>query len=172
MTTVTDGNGFYSFDNLLLDEDYNGDGVGPEPTYISLSRPRAATYRPRSSALGSTPKDDSDDPMRHRRPAGPGHDRRVAAAPDPNDETDRPPMTSVTTRRTGGDRQLCLGGREQRRLQDAGEPGIPNVTVELRITAAADRRRTVTDADGGYLFDELAPGTYTVQVDGRRCRPA
>ena len=34
LVTVTDGTGYYSFGNLLLDEDYNGDGSGPEPSYV------------------------------------------------------------------------------------------------------------------------------------------
>ena len=34
MVTTTDSTGHYSFGNLLLDEDYNGDSSGPEPTYV------------------------------------------------------------------------------------------------------------------------------------------
>ena len=42
--TVTDTNGYYSFGTLLLDEDYNGDGSGPEPAYtISSATPPGAT---------------------------------------------------------------------------------------------------------------------------------
>ncbi len=40
---------------------------------------------------------------------------------------------------------------------DAGEPGIPGVTITL---STGDT--TVTDANGDYCFEELAPGTYTV----------
>lgn len=51
--------------------------------------------------------------------------------------------------------------------QDAGEPGLPNITVELWN---ADHSQlvatTVTDAHGGYLFTDLEPGTYQVDVDG------
>ena len=55
-------------------------------------------------------------------------------------------------------------------LQDEGEPGIPNVAVELWQDTDGDAIRdtlvatTVTDAAGGYLFDKLAPGTYYVDV--------
>ena len=42
VNTVTDGNGAYSFDNLLLDEDYNGTGtpgaVATQPTYEIYGR--------------------------------------------------------------------------------------------------------------------------------------
>ena len=44
-------------------------------------------------------------------------------------------------------------------VQDAGEPGIPGVTVTLNTGAIA-----VTDAGGYYAFTDLVPGTYTVSV--------
>ncbi|MEM9552691.1 MAG: SdrD B-like domain-containing protein [Acidobacteriota bacterium] len=53
-------------------------------------------------------------------------------------------------------------------VQDVGEPGISGVTVELRdgvCTPSVDCPTMTTDANGGYLFDELPPGTYTVFVD-------
>ena len=49
--------------------------------------------------------------------------------------------------------------------QDAGEPGIPNVTVQLKnCTTGAVLATTVTDTEGGYLFSGLAAGTYCVDV--------
>jgi uncharacterized repeat protein (TIGR01451 family) len=45
--------------------------------------------------------------------------------------------------------------------QDAGEPGVANVSVELRPVAGASKT-TKTDANGVYLFDNLAPGSYSV----------
>ncbi|MBK7936606.1 MAG: carboxypeptidase regulatory-like domain-containing protein [Lewinellaceae bacterium] len=56
-------------------------------------------------------------------------------------------------------------------VQDAGEPGIFNVTVKLQdafgnpVTADADGTpvtNVFTDANGNYLFDNLVPGTYKV----------
>lgn len=49
--------------------------------------------------------------------------------------------------------------------QDAGERGIPNVTVNLYNTAGAIIATTVTDSHGGYLFPNLAAGSYFVRVD-------
>ncbi|WP_417912255.1 SdrD B-like domain-containing protein [Candidatus Electronema sp. TJ] len=52
-------------------------------------------------------------------------------------------------------------------VQDPGEPGIANVTVELRsasCTAGVDCPTAVTDSDGKYIFSGLAPSDYTVAV--------
>jgi protocatechuate 3,4-dioxygenase beta subunit len=49
-------------------------------------------------------------------------------------------------------------------IQDAGEPGIPGVTVELyECDGTTPSASTTTDADGLYLFDDLAPGCYEVR---------
>ena len=48
-------------------------------------------------------------------------------------------------------------------MQDAGEPGVPGIQIRLYqydLLAA----ETTTDAFGRYLFPELYPGTYTVEV--------
>ncbi|MBT8198105.1 MAG: hypothetical protein KJO84_06345, partial [Acidimicrobiia bacterium] len=46
-------------------------------------------------------------------------------------------------------------------VQDAGEPGIPGVTVTLSGDADAT---AVTDANGLYGFADLAAGEYTATV--------
>ncbi len=50
-------------------------------------------------------------------------------------------------------------------VQDEDEPGIGGVTVKLLNEDGAVIATTVTAADGGYLFENLYPGTYTVVVD-------
>lgn len=49
--------------------------------------------------------------------------------------------------------------------QDAGEAGIANVVVQA-VNAAGVTLTTTTDANGGYLFNNLPAGTYTVSVQG------
>ncbi len=49
-------------------------------------------------------------------------------------------------------------------MQDAGEPGIPNVTVTLTNGNGAIQT-DVTDANGIYGFIDLLAGTYTVTVN-------
>ncbi len=52
-------------------------------------------------------------------------------------------------------------------IPDAGERGIPNVVVELigeGCTGGSDCPTTTTDGLGGYLFRNVAAGTYMVRV--------
>ncbi len=51
-------------------------------------------------------------------------------------------------------------------VQDVGEPGLVDVDLELYdATGTVWLATTSTDADGLYLFADLAPGTYVVRVD-------
>ncbi|MBK8779837.1 MAG: carboxypeptidase regulatory-like domain-containing protein [Saprospiraceae bacterium] len=46
--------------------------------------------------------------------------------------------------------------------QDPGEPGIPNVNVTLTNVTTAATTNAMTNPNGKYLFNNLAPGTYKV----------
>ncbi len=49
--------------------------------------------------------------------------------------------------------------------QDAGEPGIAGVTIELLdFDSGARMASTTTDANGAYLFSNITPGTYLIQL--------
>ena len=51
-------------------------------------------------------------------------------------------------------------------VQDAGETGIPNVTVELYTNSSCSgtaAQSTTTNSSGNYSFTNLAPGTYSVK---------
>jgi uncharacterized repeat protein (TIGR01451 family)/fimbrial isopeptide formation D2 family protein len=53
-------------------------------------------------------------------------------------------------------------------VQDAGEAGIPNVSVTITgtdIFGNAVNITTVTDTEGNYIFPNLQPGSYTVTVN-------
>jgi cysteine-rich repeat protein len=57
-------------------------------------------------------------------------------------------------------------------IQDAGEPGIPGVTVLLKDASATTTLATqVTDANGNYLFNSLLAATYNVDVDNSSLPP-
>lgn len=47
-------------------------------------------------------------------------------------------------------------------LQDEGEPGLPGVAVTLYDSGGNELSMTMTDADGFYRFEDLAPGSYIV----------
>jgi hypothetical protein len=49
-------------------------------------------------------------------------------------------------------------------IQDAGEDGIANATVELLNAGNVVVATTTTDINGGYLFTGVVPGAYTVRV--------
>ncbi|MCP5094344.1 MAG: hypothetical protein GY943_02195, partial [Chloroflexi bacterium] len=50
-------------------------------------------------------------------------------------------------------------------VQDADEPGIPGVTVNLTDCAGNILATDITDANGNYLFDGLDADTYCVEID-------
>ncbi|WP_177225922.1 SdrD B-like domain-containing protein [Arsenicibacter rosenii] len=75
---------------------------------------------------------------------------------------------------------LCIGGPpmglgdfvwkdfNKNGIQEAGEPGVPNVRVELYTVTNGQRSAspvstTVTDSAGKYLFDRLGNGDYQVR---------
>ncbi len=47
-------------------------------------------------------------------------------------------------------------------LRDAGEPGIPGLTIALRDSSGNTITTTQTLADGSYAFNAVAPGTYSL----------
>jgi len=98
LQTTTDANGFYEFQNLLADEDYNGDGVGPEPTYvisIDLADPDniaalAGVGLPTMTDVNDPVDDfrDSDDPTGVAAFATQGITDMTVDAPTPGNEAD------------------------------------------------------------------------------------
>lgn len=76
---------------------------------------------------------------------------------------------AVLTQNFGYRGALALGDlvfldRDADGVQDAGEPGLSGVTVELVWPAQGLVVTTTTAADGGYLFPGLAAGTYVVRA--------
>jgi hypothetical protein len=60
--------------------------------------------------------------------------------------------------------------RDADRTQEAGEPGIPGVLLELRDTAGSLLATTLTDSAGHYRF-EVDAGTYEVAVAASNSAP-
>lgn len=157
-------NGWYSFGNLLQDEDYNGLGTyGTEPTHlITVTLPPGYI----SSPLGNgTPTTDSNDPTGTTAQPFQGQTNTLFA----NDSA------SISSYDFGiyiGTAVLgSIGNRvwideNSNGYQDRGEDGIPNVIVQLKNSGGTVIATRVTDQDGGYLFTDLPAGTYYVQVLG------
>ncbi len=164
VATMTEAEGVYRFEKLLLDEDYIG--TGTTPTYrISVVAPNGFANTTTDVNANANDKEDSDDPL------------GVVAAPlqgvtnidkavDPNTEN---VMASYDF---GLVPAAVIGNRiwldeNSDGVQDAGERGVPGVVVELQngiCTSSSDCPTTITDANGGYLFRGLTPGSYTVKV--------
>ena len=49
-------------------------------------------------------------------------------------------------------------------VQDPGEPGLGGVTVQIRNASGGVVASAVTSADGSYIFPNLSPGEYVVDV--------
>ncbi len=48
-------------------------------------------------------------------------------------------------------------------IQDAGEPGLPNIFVMLTDCQGNWKAQTTTDASGAYSFSDLVPGSYKIK---------
>src|SRR6266550_9437515 len=60
--------------------------------------------------------------------------------------------------------QVSTTGKIAGTVTDSSGGAVPNAAVSVRSTALLAPRSTHTEADGGYLFDLLAPGTYELSV--------
>ncbi len=63
---------------------------------------------------------------------------------------------------TGGLGTTVWFDRDNDGIQDAGENGVPGVTVTLYDNTNTPIATTVTDNNGNYAFNNLAPGSYSV----------
>ena len=136
---VIDPLGFYSFGNLLLDEDYNGDGAGAEPTY-EISIDIASTVNaPILGAATPTLIDQGSDLLDSDDPAG-------AAGQPIQGDTDVP-LTNTTAAnaaidfgfvvpQVGSIGDFVWNDADGDGVQDAGEEGITAQLSTFLIRAA------------------------------------
>jgi len=178
LTTTTDGDGYYAFTNLLLDEDYNGDGQGPEPTYtISVETP--AGYAPTLVDVNGNAQDREDSDDHNGAAAQPIQGQTdVLAQADPNDEP------AIASYDFGFYVPASLGNYVWEDLdgdgiQNDGDSGLNGIPVALYRDVDGDGvaepggddngpvSTTVTADDplgnpGYYTFTNLIPYTYFV----------
>ncbi|MBP6431896.1 MAG: T9SS type A sorting domain-containing protein [Ferruginibacter sp.] len=146
-TTVTDVNGNYLFTGLPPNTDYK----------IGVTPPAGMLF---TSSGGTTPANDNDsdiDPATGKTLSS----INTGAAGTSTLTIDAGLIPQLTSRASLGDRVWYDNDRDG--VQDAGEPGIAGVTVQLLaadgVTVLAT---TVTDAFGNYIFPDLLPGDYRV----------
>jgi protocatechuate 3,4-dioxygenase beta subunit len=134
ITTTTDANGNYLFSNL------------PVGSYqVEFVVPGGYSISPRDQG-GNDATDSDIDPTTRRTPV-------VTLLPGENN----------TTLDAGLFFTAALGDRvwhdlNKNGIQDAGEPGVPGVTVTLTNTVTGAVFVTTTDATGNYNFTGLIPG--------------
>jgi hypothetical protein len=140
-TTTTDANGNYLFA-----------GVADGTYSVGFSNlPGGFTFTGRD--LGGNDNGDSDPDLFSGRTTG----ITVGAG---NRNVTNVDAGATSTRAALGDRVWSdLDGDG---VQDAGEPGVPGVTVILYDNTNTPVASTVTDENGNYLFANVIPGTYTV----------
>ncbi|HNP87308.1 MAG TPA: SdrD B-like domain-containing protein [Kouleothrix sp.] len=179
----TDANGYYLFRGLLPG-DYIVE-VTPPAGYISSSGTNGATsgtYEPAPDP-DTVPTDGDDNgtttggvvrsaPITLTRAGEPTGEATAL----PNPDTATPDINSNLTVDFGFYQPLSLGNliwhdQNDNGTFDTGEPGIANVVVSLYASDGATLiMTTTTDLAGNYLFSNLAPGDYIVEID--RTSPA
>ena len=140
-TTTTDASGHYLFD-----------GLTPGEYQVSFQLP-AGYDKTVAKAQGSDPTKDSDiDPTTRT------SDILTVISGEDNLTLD----AGFYQYSSIGD--LVWNDKNANGIQDAGELGIPNVTVNLYNNTGTKINGTTTNENGLYKFEGLTPGSYTIEL--------
>jgi len=139
-STVTDDGGRYEFRNLWYGE-----------YHVEVDIPAGYLVSPRNQ--GSDDSKDSD------------IDSAGDMAETVLDPREHDPRWDAGLYRRASIGNLVWEDLDGNGVRDSGEPGVGGITVRLFDGAATEVGSTVTDADGGYVFSNLTPGVYHVEVD-------
>lgn len=145
-TTVTDVNGFYLFNNLPNNTNYKVSITPPAGTQLTTST---------GTTAGNATTDSDLDPATRL--------SAVVNIPPAGAQItgiDAGLILQLTTKASLGDRVWYDNNRDGD--QDAGEPGIAGVTVQLLDGSSNVLATTTTDAFGMYIFTNLNPGLYRI----------
>ena len=144
-TTTTDANGLYSFINLT-----------PGSYVVEFVKPAGTVFSPQNQG-GDPAKDSNADTTT-------GKSGIVTLVGGQFDGTiDAGIFTPAPPPELAGLGNLVWNDTNQNGVQDAGEVGVPNVTVNLLDTVGNVLDTTTTDANGLYTFINLTPGSYVVE---------
>jgi uncharacterized repeat protein (TIGR01451 family) len=162
-TTTTDGNGYYTFTNLISDTYF----VGMPATNFAAGGVLADYRNSDATVSGDSDQNERDHGV-------PQSGDVVASGPitlnygqEPVNDGDADPYTNYSI--DFGYYKLELGNRvwddlDNDGVKDASEPGLPGVVVTLYDVGGTVVATTTTDANGVYAFTRLAPGDYIVGV--------
>ncbi len=135
-TTTTNVSGIYTFTGLIEDS-----------YYLIFTAPSGYAFTLQNQGADTTIDSDAD-------PANGRTSTVSLAAGESNLTLD----TGLYSKASVGDRVwLDTNGNG---VQDAGETGVSNVSVELFNSEDVSQGTTTTDANGIYTFTELTPGYY------------
>ena len=139
-TTVTNANGTYLFSNLITGS-----------YYVQFTLPSGYAFSGKN--LGTNSAIDSDvDPVT-------GKTTCFTVNPGVNDLTRDAGIHIIK----GSIGDLVWKDLNQNGIQDAGEPGLANVTVRLYDCSNNFIASTITDNSGLYKFSNVTPSSYYVQ---------
>lgn len=143
-STTTDAFGFYKFSNLA-----------PGTYTVRIAPP--ANYTLSAKDQGGNDDNDSDfDPITYTTASV------TLTAGQNRTDVDAGLKFSQNVPASVGDRVWLDNNGNG--TQDAGEPGVSDVLVTLYNSSGVAVASTYTDANGLYLFTNVAPGNYTVGV--------
>ena len=142
-TTQTDANGNYGFD------------VAAGTYSIKVDAPDGFTFTSKDAG-GDDGRDSDVDPAT-------GRSASVTVAAGETNNTLDAGLQKIA-KNTGAIGDRVWEDKDVDGIQDSGEAGIAGVTVKLLDGNGNVLATTTTDANGGYLFENLAAGSYKVQV--------
>jgi uncharacterized repeat protein (TIGR01451 family) len=140
-TTTTAGGGRYAFTNLT-----------PGDYIVEFVPPAGYLVSPQDQGADDSLDSDGDPTT--------GQTAVTNLVSDENDLSWDMGLYQVTT----GLGDFVWDDANRNGVQDAGENGIPNVTVNLLDESGAQVATTTTSATGFYQFTNLAPGTYQIEI--------
>ena len=146
-TTTTDANGFYRFEHLTPGDYHIDIQESTLPAGYEFTAPNASA-------------DDNVDSDVYETVSIPRNWGVMANTTLSGGENDMTWDAGIFKRASLGDKVWLDCDMDG--LQDANEPGVAGVTVQLKNAAGTVVSTTATDANGNYLFSNLIPGTYSV----------
>ena len=139
-TTYTDPAGFYSFTDLV-----------PGDYAVHFTLPTGYLFSIQDQGGNDTIDSDAD--------ISTGRTINTTLSPGENDPTWDAGLVQVASI---GDR--VWRDNNNNGQQDAGEPGVSGITVHLLDSGGTVVATKITDVNGNYLFNNLRPGDYAVEV--------